>query len=467
MNWNFLKSSRVRRALYALKYNAIEDRPTRRPVYVSTRSEDRELPTEQRRRLISEARDQQRNFSLAGFALRKHLQFVSYYRFSAGTPDREFNKRLERLVALWKEPKNCDAARRRGFDELMTILESHRAIDGDVGVLKRTDGRIQLIESDRIATPTDFGADPSWVNGVKLDSDGAAIAYSICRRKEYGGFEFERVVDAQNFDLPAYLTRADQIRGVSLFAPAVEMVSYLYDGLSYALAKLKLEQILGLKTTLSDGESIVASYDDQTTDDADSISRKAAETFGSDVMHLALKVGEDAQFMESSNPSQNFQSFCESIIRMIFAALDVPFSFYDGSKTNFYGSEGEFEQYLDSVEKKQAPTIATLNGWIFDWLLPNWIIDGLIDLPTGWTIDDLRGDVGWRGSGAPSWRLFRNVKEVQAGISAGLVSPLRVADSYGEDMLRNIDELAQIRRYSASQDVFVPYGEEQKINNGL
>ena len=245
------------------------------------------------------------------------------------------------------------------------------------------------------------------------------------------------------------------------------MVSYLYDGLSYALAKLKLEQILGLKTTLSDGESIVASYDEQTTDDADSISRKAAETFGSDVMHLALKVGEDAQFMESSNPSQNFQSFCESIIRMIFAALDVPFSFYDGSKTNFYGSEGEFEQYLDSVEKKQAPTIATLNGWIFDWLLPNWIIDGLIDLPTGWTIDDLRGDVGWRGSGAPSWRLFRNVKEVQAGISAGLVSPLRVADSYGEDMLRNIDELAQIRRYSASQDVFVPYGEEQKINNGL
>ena len=59
------------------------------------------------------------------------------------------------------------------------------------------------------------------------------------------------------------------------------------------------------------------------------------------------------------------------------------------------------------------------------------------------------------------------MKEVQAGISAGLVSPLRVADSYGEDMLRNIDELAQIRRYSASQDVFVPYGEEQKINNGL
>ena len=455
------------RVLAALKYQAIENRPTRRPIYVSLRSEDRELPTEKRRRLISEARDQQRNFSLAGFALRKHLQFVSYYRFFASTPDREFNKRLESLVERWKEPRWCDAQRRRGFNEIMTIIEAHRAIDGDVGVLKRADGRLQLIESDRIATPSEYGNDPGWVNGVYLDHDGVAQYYSVCKRKDYGGYEFERVVSARDLDLPAYLTRADQIRGVSLFAPAVEMVSYLYDGLSYALAKLKLEQILGLKTKLDDGGSIVSTYEQSATDDAESVNRKAAETFGSDVMHLALKVGEDAEFMESSNPSQNFQNFCESIIRMIFAALDVPFSFYDGSQTNFYGSEGEFEQYLDSVEKKQAPMIATMNGWIFDWLLPNWIFDGLIELPRGWTLDDLRGDVGWRGSGAPSWRLFRNVKEVQAGISAGLVSPLRVADSYGEDMLRNIDELAQIRRYSASQDVFMPYGEEQKINNGL
>ena len=455
------------RVLAALKYQAIENRPTRRPIYVSLRSEDRELPTEKRRRLISEARDQQRNFSLAGFALRKHLQFVSYYRFFASTPDREFNKRLESLVERWKEPRWCDAQRRRGFNEIMTIIEAHRAIDGDVGVLKRADGRLQLIESDRIATPSEYGNDPGWVNGVYLDHDGVAQYYSVCKRKDYGGYEFERVVSALDLDLPAYLTRADQIRGVSLFAPAVEMVSYLYDGLSYALAKLKLEQILGLKTKLEDGGSIVSTYDQSATDDAESVNRKAAETFGSDVMHLALKVGEDAEFMESSNPSQNFQNFCESIIRMIFAALDVPFSFYDGSQTNFYGSEGEFEQYLDSVEKKQAPMIATMNGWIFDWLLPNWIFDGLIELPRGWTLDDLRGDVGWRGSGAPSWRLFRNVKEVQAGISAGLVSPLRVADSYGEDMLRNIEEIAALRRYAAAQGVFVPYGEDQTINNGL
>ena len=64
-----------------LKYEAVEPSPTRRPVYVSNRSEDTELPASKRRVLISDARDQQRNFTIAGFALRKHLQFVSYYRF--------------------------------------------------------------------------------------------------------------------------------------------------------------------------------------------------------------------------------------------------------------------------------------------------------------------------------------------------------------------------------------------------
>ncbi|MBQ8285400.1 MAG: hypothetical protein IJZ10_03770, partial [Thermoguttaceae bacterium] len=73
---------------------------------VSSRSEDRELTPEKRQALLSEARDQLRNFSLAGFALRKHLQFVSFYRFAAGTPDERFNADLTRRVERWKSRKN-------------------------------------------------------------------------------------------------------------------------------------------------------------------------------------------------------------------------------------------------------------------------------------------------------------------------------------------------------------------------
>lgn len=466
MNWK----RRLKNAWAALRYDAIEPAPTRRPIYVSGKSEDRELATHNRQRLISEARDQIRNFSLAGFALRKHLQFVSYYRFTADTPNREFNAALERRVERWKRRDQCDAARRSNFDELITIIETHRALDGDVGVLRRSDNRLQIVEGDRIRNPRPtLGApvDPAWINGVKTNKQGRAIEYAIWGRNPGGTFDFERTVSARDFDLLAYRFRRDQVRGVSLFAPAVKMISYLYDGLDYALAKLKLEQMVGLVTKLDDGGNLAGIE----KTDGDQIDEQARERFGKDLLHVALKVGEDAAFMESKNPSENFQHFCENVLRMIFAALDLPYSFYDGSKTNFYGSKGEFEQYLDTVEKKQLATIETLDEWIYQWLLPNWLTDPADPfygaLPAGWTLDDLRGDVGWRGSGLPSWRLFEYVKETQAAINGGLINPFNLADSFGESITKNLQSLRDLQKLADEYGIALPYGKDAAVNIGL
>ena len=455
-------AQRLKNAVKAFRYEAVESSPTRRTIYVSTKSEDQELSPQKRKALVSESRDQQRNFTLAGFALRKHLQFVSYYRFSAETPNREFNRAFERRLDVWKRRENCDGARRSAFDELLTLVESHRAVDGDVGILRRSDGRIQIVEGDRIKNPPDADVE-KWVNGVELDRDGVAKRYAIWSRDRNGTLVYERNVSADVFDLVAYRTRRDQIRGVSLFAPAVKMISYLYDGLDYALAKLKLEQMMGIVTKLDDGGNLVG----VSGTDPNVVGGALREKFGRDLLHIALKTGEEAAFMESNNPSQNFQSFTELVSRLIFASLDLPYSFFDGSKTNFYGSKGEFEQYLDTVEKKQAPTIATLNEWIFDWLLPNWIAEGSIQLPSGWTVDKVREDCGWKGSGLPYWRLFEYVKQTQTAINGGLVDPYALADSFGESFTCNIEKLKQAREYAKENGVFLPYGEPQKVNTGF
>ena len=451
-----------------LSYEAVEPSPTRRAFSGSSRSEDQELSPKKRQLLISEAREQIRNFTVAGFALRKHLQFVSYYRFFADTPSKEFNSALERRVERWKRRENCDAARRSNFDELITLIEGHRATDGDVGVLRLASGRVQIIEADRIKNPRDIGEkSQEWTQGVKTSSSGAAEAYSIYRRLPSGQFEPERIVPARNFDLLAYRSRRDQIRGVSLFAPAIRALAYLYDGLDAALAKLKLEQRMGLVTKIAGGGNIAGV---ESTDPA-AVDARLRENFGKELLHLSLQPEDDAKILETNNPSANFQTFCELVIRLIFSAFDLPFSFFDGSKTNFYGSKGEFEQYLDTVEKKQAPTVAMLDEWIFDWLLPNWLTDPFDPLadyfPAGWKIEDLRGDVGWRGSGLPLWRLFEYVKETQAAISAGLVDPFALADSFGESFSRNVERISAARRLGEENGIWLPYGEEQKINNGL
>lgn len=447
----------------SLGYDAAKTDRTRRPVQVSGKSEDRILRPLERSRVISDARDAIRNFTLAGFVVRKHLQSIAYYRFSAGTPDRALNDRLETLIRRWSKRGGCDVSRRHSFDELVNIIEWHRAVDGDVGVMTLADNRLQVIEGDRIRTPSGSIESADWFHGVRVDTYGRAVKYAIARRTREGSFEDERIVPAENFHLVGYYTRQDQIRGVSLHAPAANLFAKLYESIDLALAKQKLEQCMGLATilnepSLNDPESLAGRRDD--------INKRLTDTFGG-VTNIELVSGEDIKAFESNNPSSNFQAFCEQVLRMVFAAYDIPYSFYDGSKTNYYGSEGEFEQYIDSIERKQQPTIEMLNEITFETLVPNWIAEGKLALPSGWTLEDLADDCGWSGAGLPSWRLFRHIKDLIPAISAGMISPSYAAGEYGFSLKKNLDELAAAVEYAREKGLELPYGQVKATNIGL
>lgn len=456
---------------FGLKYDAAKSDTLRRPTYYSTLPEDQELPPRERQIIISEARNALRNFTIAGFVLRKHLQNMAFYRFSARTPDDGFNRALEARVERWKARYNCDASERHNFDSLMGLIESHRAIDGDVGIVRLSNGKIQVIEGDRIRNsdkdnPLPEADGSRWVQGVRINRWGKAISYDLNERLPYGGFAHERYISAKNFDLLGYFTRIDQIRGVSLMAPAVRFFSQLYDSIDLALAKMRFEQAFGIAATFEEGSSLTGD-DERDAERAEKFGRQAEDVFGPGVFSMILRPGEEAKFLESNNPSQNFQAFTETVIRMVFAAFDIPYSFYDGSKTNFYGSEGEFEQYIDSIEKKQQPTIEMLDEWVRDWLLPLWIVEGSITLPAGWTIDDATRDVGWRGAGLPSWRLLRNVKEILAAVQSGILPPTEVVDGYGYDLRRNLQDVAEVKRLAGELGIETIIGAQAATNVGL
>lgn len=477
------------RSADSLRYSVSSDDPSRRPIYVSTKSEDRELQPRERQALISDARDQLRVFPLAGFLLRKHLQSVAFYRFRAATPNREFNDRLTRRIKRWSRRTQCDAAGRQSLDELLYLMELHRAVDGDVGILLLRNNKIQLIEGDRIRSdnfPADGAGSPlpfiaenvpetpesgnRWVHGVKINRFGAALAYAVSRRNEFGGFVHEKVISAAHMKLLGYLTRKDQIRGISLHAPAANMFAKLGESVDLAVSKMKLDVSLGM-ATFREKSTILASAQKQEEDQAayDAQADKARESFGPGLTMFDLATGEDIRMIESQHPSQNFQSFCENVLRMLFASYDIPYSFFDGSKTNYYGSEGEFEQYIDSVERKQKPTIEILNEMTFDWLVRNWILDPVdpLELPNGWTMEDLYDDCGWSGAGLPSWRMFRRVKEMSIAVGAGFISPSEMVSEYGYDFKKNLDDLAELIDYAQGKGIALPFGREQKTNLGL
>ncbi len=455
-----------------LMYDAIRPKGTRRPIYISSRSEDRELTRADRTALVSAARDLLRNAPVASAALRRHLQYVANYRFRASTSDRDFNDALERRVALWTRRENCDAAGRSGFGELMRVVEACRVLDGDVGLVKRADCKLQVVEGDRIRNPRDVGeASDEWIHGIKVDLDGRAVAYSIWARGSGGVMIPEKEIDAADFCLIAYRVRRDQARGVSPFAPVVGAISQLNDCYEYALAKMKLEQQVGLVSKTSTGR--LAGFNDRGDDSAanEEAEKRAKAFFGDDTLYLALGTEDSVEFVSSNTPSQNFQTFTQAITRQIYMALDLPYSFYDGSQLTFAGNKGEYEQYLDAVSIKQEPVLETLDSMFFDWLLPNWLSDPSDPIHSFWraglTSDDLRGRVGWRGAGLPKWRLCERVKETILAIDAGLMNPYVCADEYGESVAQNLADLKNLVADAKEKGLELPYAKTDAVNAGL
>ena len=64
---------------------------------------------------------------------------------STGMP--EVDEQMEGLIRWWSRPANCDVAGRHTLQRLTRLWEERRTIDGDVFVLKLSDGRVQSIES--------------------------------------------------------------------------------------------------------------------------------------------------------------------------------------------------------------------------------------------------------------------------------------------------------------------------------
>ena len=448
-------------------YMATRSDKMRRPVYYSTRSEDRELQPRERQTLISEARLTLRNFTLAGFALRKHLQFMSYYRFSAGTPNDSFNRALEKRVKRWES--ECDATGRRNFQSLMYLVESARAVDGDVGLLKLSNGRVQLIEGDRIRNSSGNDLTDEWVHGVRVNQFGKILAYDVSKRTPYSGFEHERFISAKNLDLLGYYTRPDEIRGVSLLAPASRLLSQLTDCIDLALSKQRLEQAFGLAATM-DTPGPLADMDEETEkaiqERGDSFHRQATDVFGEGVFSYIMSPGEEVRFLESNNPSSNFQAFAEQIIRLTFAAWDIPYSFFDNANNSWSGANAETAHYIDSLEQKQNPTITILDRWLFEWLIPLWVFDeGSLELPEGWTIDDLKGDIGWSGASYPQFVMLDRVKELLVALQAGLLPPSETIGSYGYDIRRNLEDAASVRQYAEQLGLSVNFGQSADATN--
>ena len=172
---------------------------------------------------------------------------------------------------------------------------------------------------------------------------------------------------------------------------------------------------------------------------------------------LDLNPGDDAKILESATPATETCNFLKLMIHVALKSLDIPYSFFDESFTNFYGSRGGLIQYLKSCKDEIADLQDFLDAW-GDWRVGIAVADGEFKLPSGKEFTWL--DWEWVPDGVPWWDPSKEVRGNSEAIAAGFTSPQRVCRESGTRFEKNIDETAAAMAYAKERGVSLVFGQQ-------
>lgn len=447
-----------------MSYDAVSSTTRRSAPVTDLRSEDNVLRYHERDMLVSTARDAKRNYVVASWMIRKHLDFVSDFTFEANTPNEPFNDAVKALMAEWVKRRNCHVAGMHPLRRLIRLGEASRVMDGDVFWELMKDGTVGLIRGDRIRNRRGFDNSREWTHGVHLGRRQQALGYLVHRRSVYGSFEFEKYLPAKHAIQNGYFDDTEQIRGVSPLSVAINNLRDTYEGIDFALARLKLEQILGVAITKKafdaggnpfsgnrqfqpHPEAISPEEEEELQEaTADEESRSGLIDFGKGIWQVELNDGEDIKSIAGNMPSSNAQQFLDACIHLALKALDLPVSFWNEAHTNFFGSRGALQLYKRSAHSKQADNQEVLDE-ITLWKLREWVSTGRLALPRGWHVNDVESQ--WVPRGIPWWDRSKEIIGDLRAIGAGLDNPINVCLDHGTgNPYDHIDQTAKVYEYA-------------------
>lgn len=436
-------------------YDAIDGSSRRRQPISRTSSEDAIADARKRQMLTGTASDIARNFIVAKWLVRKHLDYVSTFEFQAKTTDRGYNAYLEQWWADRTTAETFDVAGRHPHRRFVRISEAQRVLAGDMGWLKLAmrpghpdRGKVQAIEGDRITLgrgETPRGTRPEdWVNGVLVDQNtGKALKYALSKRVAKTRLEFDRMEDASNLILHAcYEFRFDQVRGVSPIAAGLNWMRDTYEAFDHSNAKLKLAQLLGVSIYSSTQDNIWARGDDGYEID---FSNRGP-------FILELEQGDKAEILESKTHGAETNNYLRMLILICLKALDIPFSFWDESFTNFYGSRGGLIQYQKS-SKDRICDLRDLQYKHADWRFAIGVADGDLELPSGKGLSFLTNGYDFIPAGVPWWDPTKEVRGAAMAIACGLSSPQKACRESNTDFEQNILEIKQAMEFAEANGV--------------
>ena len=342
--------------------------------------EDKAIGSHGRSALRLEARNLYRNDPLARAIVTRFANNVigaNGITPQARTNDFKWNEKAESYFDNWS--KYCDSREILTLKEISKILVISQFLDGESFVLLTDDGKLQPIEAERVATPTN-AFEPSAIirDGVRLDKSGKILGYYICNRDEGGYINNEdwSYVEKKNVIHLTRSTRFDQIRGIPELAPVINSIRD-YSELSKAtLQKAKLDafRAFALKREKGSkgGPSNLGARNG--SPNVDLATTPPIEKIGmSQVYHLGTDESIDP--LESKTPNSQYDSFSVLTMRLIGAAIGMPYELLllDFTKGNYGASRAALQQTYTTFENWQRWLIEQFLQKVWNWRIGNAI----------------------------------------------------------------------------------------------
>ncbi len=235
--------------------------------------------------------------------------------------------------------------------------------------------------------------------------------------------------------------RFDQTRGISPLAAVINTIMDLNESYDYALAKAKVAQLFALSITREAQWGL--GENDEDADRLISLDKGA--------MVLDLDQGEEAKFLNAATPETATQDFWKDMIGLTLKSLNIPYSFWDESYTNFNGSRTALILYLRSCEKDRERQVAFRNDW-FQWRLKVGILKGEIQLPADFDIDSKNWL--WVPNGLQYWDTMKEASADEKLVNIGLRSRTEIRrERYGDEWSDVIAKLAEEKEMMKSLDL--------------
>ncbi|MEM1213793.1 MAG: phage portal protein, partial [Planctomycetota bacterium] len=296
------------------------------------------------------------------------------------------------------------------------------------------------------------------VHGVELDALGAAKRYCLTELKD-GRREFVKWIRAESIRQHGFFDRYGQVRGVSPLAPALNPFRDMMEAQVYALALMKLEQLLGFKITRAAADPLDGINDSGETGEGEESESEVDKGYHFDFSQgpqvFDLEHGDDVSTITGASPHTNFQAFLEAMTMAALKALDLDFCLYDSSHTNYSGSRQAGTTY-DLTSRVRREELASCRGWCTErqlavWV-PQWVDSGALQMPEGMTVEGITFE--WQ-SVRPGWiDRLKEVKAEAAAVAAQLTSKKRSCRRlFGDDYEEVYDEIVQQTEREAADGI--------------